>query len=306
MSVLDPTPDTAPVFALDRHVHRIATRLAAEQATPYKGKQVYLNTLAVHAARTYLQCLGVRVAPDSERQQPSLRAAFDAADLVLPGRGTLDCRPLLPAAEVAAIPPESAATLGCAVVRLNETLEQAALVGYAPPERCPGEIAIAQLDSLDALVDAVTLTRLPQWFEGLFASDWVSPETLLTSGGALRGNSTPPIEFATETVATTRSISRGKAVHWGEDLAVVLVLRASLRRDLTVGVCARLYPFGHAEYLPAGLQATVFDRSDALSLSVRAGDRDDWLQLDFLCQPGEPFSLELRHGNATTREEFVT
>ena len=47
--------------AIAKDSHRYAEIFAAEQATPQKGKRVYLNTLAVCAVATYLKWLSIKI-----------------------------------------------------------------------------------------------------------------------------------------------------------------------------------------------------------------------------------------------------
>ncbi|NEQ85170.1 MAG: DUF1822 family protein, partial [Moorea sp. SIO2I5] len=87
--------------------HRFASKFAAEQATTTKSKQVYLNTLAVYAVHRYLKYLGIDTdLNESDCWNPILRHQWNVADLVVPGIGTLECRPVLPGETTVSLPPE--------------------------------------------------------------------------------------------------------------------------------------------------------------------------------------------------------
>ena len=56
---MNSTKKIAQKVLLDREAHAIARRFAVKQATPQKGKQTYLNTLAVYAVHNYLKWLQI-------------------------------------------------------------------------------------------------------------------------------------------------------------------------------------------------------------------------------------------------------
>ncbi|ERN39865.1 protein of unknown function (DUF1822) [Rubidibacter lacunae KORDI 51-2] len=310
---------TAPppiAIALDRHTRRYAEQFATEQATPQKGKQVYLNTLAVCAVRTYLNCLAIATAPQQGKcWQPGLRAAFDVNDLIVPGRGRIACCPVLPAAATATVPIALADDcLGCAIVRIGDCLDWAYLLGFVSPERIRSddEVPLAELQSLDDFLSVLERssrhTRLQEWFAGIFAPEWEPSDILLPATGSTLRTAAPPVEVLAAPDEASHHISRGKVLRWhtgGDEQAIVLVVKAALHADRSTSLCMRLYPCGNAHCLPSGLCATLLDASDEASLQVRAGDADNWLQLDFLCQPDEPFNLELDLDDVRVREIFT-
>jgi hypothetical protein len=88
------------IVPLGRTAHDLAQNFARQQASTEKGKQVYLNTLAVYAVHSYLQLLDIET--DLEQGNcwnPFVRTCRDVSDLVLPGLGRIDCRPVLPRGE---------------------------------------------------------------------------------------------------------------------------------------------------------------------------------------------------------------
>ncbi len=71
------------------------------QPSTEKAEQVALNTFAVYAVHFYLKSLQVETdLQKSDSWNPEIHAILDVADLVVKGRGKLECRPVLPGATV--------------------------------------------------------------------------------------------------------------------------------------------------------------------------------------------------------------
>jgi Protein of unknown function (DUF1822) len=115
-----------------------------------KAKQVYLNTLAVSAVDFYLRCLGIETDwAASCSRDPVFQTLMDIADLEILHLGKLECRPLLPQADVVCIPPEVwSERIGYVVVQLNRSLQEATLLGFTTTVPESGEVAIAQLQAI--------------------------------------------------------------------------------------------------------------------------------------------------------------
>ncbi len=303
---------------LGKDAHRWAEQFASEQATPQKGKQVYLNTLAVFAVHSYLKWLPVETALDrADSWHPSLRAIFDIADLVLPNVGRLECRPVLPGESAFSLPPEATQDrIGYVAVQFDRQLDFVELLGFAPASTSepPEKIQVTQLQSLDALIDTIhqrslqpvqmpavqpesLLVNLRQWLEGLFNEDWQPPGLVLAS------NLRSPIRL--ELDPQTRAINRAKVIGLGTQLIVVLVVQVTPTATEVVDVCLRLYPGNHSVHLPPNLQLTVMDEAGTACMDARSRNADDWMQLEFSCQHEERFSVRVVLGEISITEQFV-
>lgn len=306
------TPSQPLTVALGRDAHRYAELFAAEQATPQKGKRVYFNTLAVYAVHTYLKWLSIKTALErSDCWHTGLRAMFDVADLVLPDAGKVECRPILPGEDALVLPPEVRENrIGYVAVGFGEELDRAELLGFVSA-RVVGEIsediALSELESLDSLIDEFHWHRksvgLRQWFEGVFQQDWQPVESLLAAN--FRRLDAPQAEA--EVVQT--SVTRGKFIDWefdGGEQAVILVVKVAETSLEEVEVRLRLYPFGEANKLPPGLMVTVLDESGTPCMEAETRNNEDWLQLEFTCQPGEIFNVRMSwQGNSIAEQFFV-
>jgi hypothetical protein len=301
---------------LGKDAHHWAVQFAAEQATPVKGKQVYLNTLAVYAVNSYLKWLSVETAlTQGDSWQPGLRSVFDVADLVLPNIGKLECRPLLPGETAFVLPPEvTQDRIGYVAVQFDQQLDSVQLLGFAPaivtPEP-PEKLHLAELQSLDVLIDNIyqspielqkpeSLVSLRQWLEGIFNEDWQPTGLVLASN--LR--SMTRLGLDTE----TSSVNRAKVIDLGTHLApqaVVLVVELTPPTTESVDIHLRVYPDGDSIHLPPNLQLIILDEAGTACMEAQARSADNWMQLEFSCQHEETFRVRVVLGEISVTEEFV-
>jgi hypothetical protein len=84
---------------------------------------------------------------------------FDVADLVLPGIGKLECRPVLHGKTAISLPPEvTEDRIGYVAVRFSESLNEVHLLGFVRAvaiSPVSEQILIAELQPLDALLDCI-------------------------------------------------------------------------------------------------------------------------------------------------------
>ena len=299
------TQSSPITILLDRKAHNYAQQFASQQATPEKGKQVYLNTLAVYAVDTYLKYFAIKTnLAQSDCWNPTLRAMFNVADLVLPNLGKLECLSILPQQEIINIPIKSIDNrLGYIVVKFEEELQQVELLGFISGKVISYSVEtinINQLQSLDTLFD--TLDRLQkqvnldQWFNGFFALDWQPLEIIMA------GRTTRSITSNN----AVNSITRGKAITWqinNIETQVILVLKITVEATETTDICLQLYPTGNNN-LPINLSVKVLDQADETCLSATTKEEDDWIQVEFACHQGENFKIELNLAGIIITEKF--
>ena len=297
---------------LTPEAHQYAAQFAAEQATPEKGKQVYLNTLAVVAVQTYLKWINIKTAiHQSDCWDSSLRAIFNVADLVLPNIGKLECRPVLPGEKEFSLPPEVTENrIGYIAVQFEEDLNQVKILGFVSGRKInqfQESISVSEIDSLDTLIDEIDLCQkfvnLRQWFSGIFQTEWQPSELL------------PVTNMRRLTTATSESevptISCGKIINWGSGATqqvTVLVVKVTAKFEEEgeeIDICVRLYPVDETLYLPVGLKVQILDESGISAMEAETRETDDWIQLEFGCKPQEQFTVEMNLGEQVIRENFV-
>jgi hypothetical protein len=301
---------------LDKNFHRYAMQFAAEQATPQKGKQVYLNTLAVCGVYQYLKWLSIPSnLSQSDCWHPGLRAIFNVADLVLPNIGKLECRLVLPEEKALIIPPETTDNrIGYVAVRLNEELDRVELLGFVTRDRIsqpPEPIFLTQLQPLDSLLETIhrqsLLVNLRQWIEGIFQPEWQPLEVLLASQGRVfRMASNNLVDESN--VTPVRVISRGKVISWeknGDRVSYILIVKMTDKSLEEIDICLQLYPFGEREQLPPGLKFIVLDESNKPCLEAETRHEDNWIQLEFTCQAEEKFAINIIMGEICITEQFL-
>jgi hypothetical protein len=289
---------------LDRDAHFYAHEFAAQQINPSKGKQVYLNTLAVCAVDRYLKCLEVKTSlHQSDCWHSGLRSVLDVADLVLSNLGKLQCRPILPAQEFLTLPLEASDDcIGYIGVKFFEELDRVELIGFLPAQNIKeplSPIALSEFHSLDDLLDRLDRlqrrVKLERWLEGIFEPEWQPKELLLASQGRLLRN--------IEAIAPT-AIARGKIVELDRE-SLIIIVKASDRSAGEIDLDVQIYAYGDRGLLPLGLKAILLDESGTPCLQAEAGNNDNWIQLQFSCHKQESFSLNLSLGESEIVEEFL-
>jgi hypothetical protein len=146
---------------LELKAHELARQLAAVQSTVQKGKRVYLNALAVYAVHSYLKWLQIETDLNgSDSFNPAKTALANVADLVIPGIGSLECRPVLPGETTIFLPEEVIENrIGYVGVQFSDRLDSVQLLGFVPSldsSNPPQQIAVAELMPIDTLLEQIT------------------------------------------------------------------------------------------------------------------------------------------------------
>lgn len=145
-------------IALTPENHQVAKKFAIQQDNTEKAKQVYLNTLAVLAVKTFLE--EISFPPDLEAGDSwnaGIRCFHDVADLLIPDLGKIECRPILPGDTKVSLPIEVLEDrIAYIAVRFQEELDQVQLLGYHPtldPNLPSHQLEISQLEPIENLID---------------------------------------------------------------------------------------------------------------------------------------------------------
>ncbi|MFK0735106.1 MAG: DUF1822 family protein [Gloeotrichia echinulata GP01] len=298
MKTTEPQHLSVPIT---KNAHLWATEFAAQQDNPQKGKQVYLNTLAVYAVHSYLKWLKIDTALNqSDSWRRGLREIFNVADLILPGVGKLECRPVLPGETEIILPAETTSDrIGYIGVQFSQHLDFVELLGFTPAmvmSETPQTLQIAQLQSFDALINIIhkqkLLVNLRQWVGGIFAADWQSPELVLASNFITR-----------YTTTRSKAISRAKVIDIGRQILLLVQLTPTASEVFDIRL--RVYPGEDSIHLPANLQLIIIDEAGNPCMEAQARNADDWIQLEFSCQHEEKFSVKMVLDGTCLTEEFV-
>ena len=289
--IIEPLTFSVP---LSIAAHSQAEKFSTYQSDPQKAKQVYLNTLAVYAVHTYLQCMEFET--DLERSQswnPVIQTLMDVADLEVKNYGKLECRPVLPGTDFVDVPAEVwSERIGYVAVQFDQSLREATLLGFTKTvstEKFP----LAQLLSLQDLLEhfsqqKVTQStakpvKLSQWLEQIFAPGWQAvEEILLPKRVAFRFRYT---DHSNKSAADSpdEGISRVKLINFGIEptsTEVALMVRLLPTTESQIDISVKLSPTGNDTHLPPGLELMVLDHSGIAS-DASPGEKYslDWVEI---------------------------
>ncbi|HEY9668517.1 MAG TPA: DUF1822 family protein [Coleofasciculaceae cyanobacterium] len=284
--------------------HQFAQQFYHKHSDWQKAKQVYLNALAVYAMEFYLRCLGI----ETDRQvreswNPAIQTLANTADLEVKNLGKLECRPVLPDAQICQVPPEVWSNrIGYVAVRLDRTLTQATLLGFVPTVNRE-EVPLSELKPLEELLEHLDKLKQPEqerailssWLHNLFETGWETVETLF-------GLSQVELAF---NFRSQTSVKRGKWLsleRFGEEvvLCVGLLPEPSSKMNISVEV----YPQKGQSYLPQDLQLMVLDESGEAVMQAIAKSTE-MIQLNFRGESGERFSVKVALGDVSVTEAFL-
>ncbi|NET32045.1 MAG: DUF1822 family protein [Cyanothece sp. SIO1E1] len=270
-------PLTFPV-PLTSEAHTIAQDYSNGQSNPQRAKQIYLNTLAIYAVDFYLRCLGFEPDwPASDSRNPLMLKLTDVADLEIKQLGKLECRALLPTAQMYEVPSDAwNDRIGYVAVQLDQSLKQATLVGFTPDiAQHQGMLPICGLRSLAEFLQHLNHLKQPeplrpinlsQWFQNTFDAGWQMLETLYKPT-----HPKPALGFrGAKRVSGARCVTGVKPIDLGSqfadypmDLTITLTQKSEHRTRLETKIVPRL-----GEHLPEGLKLTVIDHSGQTFLEI--------------------------------------
>ena len=116
--------------------HELADKYAGQQLTTKKAKQVYLNTLAVHVGKKYLENLDFKTSLENTSFSKSfLRMNKDVADVIIPRLGTVEFRYVFPEETSFSIPnPGKKEVIAYVAVAFDDSLDFGDMLGFVTPK----------------------------------------------------------------------------------------------------------------------------------------------------------------------------
>lgn len=308
-------------ITLGQEAHALARQFAVEQTTPQKGKQTYLNTLAVYAVYSYLKWMQIDTAlEEGDSWHPLKRALFDVADLVIPNIGKLECRPVKPGETVIYLPPEAMENrIGYVAVQFSERLNEVQLLGFVRTVNISSvweQIPLASLKPLNFLFDCIPdavahpalsasqiRVNLNQWFENLFENSWMALEEVFSSINDKK--------FALRSISSKRegNVARAKIIDLGLQVgnqSVVLLIAIAPYSEDKVEILVQLHPVNGQTYLQSNLRMNLLSESGENIQEVVSRSNDNFIQLKrFRGYSGEGFNIQVSNGDFTIKEAFV-
>lgn len=306
---------TGPISPKDRER---AKQFYRQQATPKKGEQVRLNTLAVSFVNFYLECMGFETElENSDSWNPVQQTLMDTAALCLKNLGDLECRPVLVNTQFVYVPPEVRSNrIGYVIVQIHESFREATILGFVKQvttellplaQLQPLEDLLEYLEDLSPAKQAQIATQSPalsrnrvnlkQWLENIFEAGWREISTVLD------------LQLAEPAWnARSASASRGKQIDLGRQTiaqSVVLVVALHPENSQETDIIVEVHPTSGQTYLPPNLQVSVLDFEGVAVMEAQARNTNKNIQLQFRGEPGECFSIKLALGEAIAQEDFV-
>jgi hypothetical protein len=288
-----------------------AQRFSQGQSTPEKSRQVQLNTLAVCVVRDYLELMAIDVdLSQSDSWNRGMQTVLDTADIMLPGLGRVECRPLvqplesLNSSSTCTVPIEvQADRIGYVVVQISEDEQVANILGFSPT--VAGEtLTLKQLQPIEALIDLIpepipnliasALRPLSQWFSDLVTTGWETLDTLLPNQPVL---------------AFRDRYQRGKVIHLyphneAEALSLGLVMGLQ-KKSSGLDVLVQLLPMG-GRSLPSQVKLMLIDPvNNQVIQTAIAQEADVLLQAQLEGEPGESFAVEVQWEGDSVTESFT-
>lgn len=293
--------------------HQLAKQFFDKQPSR-RRKQVYLNTLAIYAVRFYLKCMGIEANWEaSDSYAPLMQLVIDSADLEIPHLGSLECRPVLPDAQVVEVPPEAwSGRIGYVAVQLNESLRKATLLGFLESVTME-EIPVSQLRSLKELRKHLRRLSQPEpimmranlslWLDNIFEPGWQFPEAILGSGQK-------ELAFRSASQLSSFSVKRAKLINLGLQLGsefvalVVMVIKPPEQEEVTIRV--QVHPESEATYLPPNINLALVSDSGEILDEAQSRSLDNFIQINrFYGLTGECFDIQVAFGEISVTEKFT-
>lgn len=294
-----------------------AEQFKRQQATPEKGEQVRLNTLAVSFVNFYLECMGFETDLEKSEINWVQQTLMDVAVLSLKKLGDIECRPVLANAQFVYVPPEVQSNrIGYVIVQIHASFREATILGFVK-QVSTELLPLAQLQPLEDLleyledlsqVEQVQLTarspillknrvNLKQWLNNIFEVGWQEISTVLDL---------QLVETAWS--ARSASASRGKQIDLGRQTiaqSVVLVVALHPENSQETDIIVEVHPTSGQTYLPPNLQISVLDFEGAAVMEASSRNTNKNIQLQFSAESGEHFSVKLALGEAIAIEDFA-
>ncbi|MBD2770947.1 DUF1822 family protein [Iningainema tapete] len=281
--------------------HEYAQQFALEQTTSTKGKQVYLNTLAVYAVHSFLQLMDIGTdISKGNSWHPIYRRFHNVSDLVLPKFGSLECRPVLPGEKFISVPKEATENrLGLVAVQFEESLDDAQILGFVKTNNSgllPQQIELSKLQSMEQLLDrleqiaANQMVNLGQWLDNLIDAGWQTVEAVFGSNLILAR------------VRRSPSVGVVQAKRINDELALVVAVMPTATEERQIII--QVHPIG-SQTLPPGVKSIILDEFGKELLQESAKKADNWIQLKIDGKPGEQFRLIVAMGEASFTEDFM-
>ncbi|NEO85997.1 MAG: DUF1822 family protein [Spirulina sp. SIO3F2] len=282
--------------------HAIARAFAAHYQSPAKRQQTYLNTLAVSLVNDYFQ--GLNLPTDLENSatwQPQAQLFEDIAELLIPGWGTVACRPVLADAKACYIPPREQD--GILAIQFDPDFRYATFVGFVSgiPAQVT-QIPLSDFQDFDLFLEQIAqavreplINRLGDWLTGTIDASWEQLDRLLGVQPTLAPvRSYPPC------------VERGKIFaleEGGAPVALVVWVEQTPKQDLNIAV--ELWPINEEHCLPDALELKLLEPFSGETMVQAQARGSERLRFKFTGERGDRFDVKVSHNGHSMVEPFM-
>ena len=157
----------------------------------------------------------------------------------------------------------------------------------------------------------IALNRIHKWLDGIISDGWQAAASLINPSDLNRAflvsdDLVSPTTIDVPTPVT--DVSRAKLIdlstQLGESIQVALVVRITQTADGRTSIILQVCPLGKLPYLPEGIELTVLNENNVKYLETTSRTIDNYIQLRFIAQVGEQFSVRIRLGQTEFKELF--
>jgi hypothetical protein len=152
------------LIPLGKEAHEIADYFCQQYSDFAKAEQVYLNTLAVYAVNLCL--LSLNIATDleaSDSWNPIMQSRLTVADLVVKGKGKVECCPVMPGEDFIEISEEVLSDrIGYVFVEIDAEMSEGKVLGFLEKvnETKLSLLTLLSLDDLPAYLEKISPPQL--------------------------------------------------------------------------------------------------------------------------------------------------
>lgn len=284
----------------------MAHEFSLEKVQTKRAFKIYLNTLSVNLIQRYLTYSNIEsYFHKSDLFKPEIRAVFEPADLIVANFGKVECRWLIENQTEVHIPPEAQNNRrGCFILRIEQSLKQAEVVGFyaAIDNILPEIISLTQLQPIETFINLWQVVQpqpinLNQWLHHGFEPSWQALEDITIS-------KTPLSAFCNS------AISRAKILNFGMPLVLAIALQSESESRLQIQI--ELFP--HQPTKRDNNLNSVFSQPLYLTILTATGEvfrclnaqlGHNIIQYEFVATRGEEFSLKVESPQTTFIEHFI-
>ncbi len=331
---------TVPIV---RDFHYLAQQVSKPQKNLKIAKQVYLNTLAVLTVNFYLRCMGIETSyENSYSLNPVMQYLVDIADLDIIGLGKIECLPILSEEDIIYPSEESyLEKIGYVVVKLDESLLEATILGFAKTIPENSQLFLNQLQSLEEFLvylqqlqeiketakthrqgeieDSGQIISLRGWLDNIIDIGWQTVDSIFNpqenhpalnfrsfdNKGAIAHRNTPQNISQKSSQNPYIPIQQGKLLNLGEKIGkIALIVGITPVSSEEINIYVKIYPTNGERYLPEQLELIILD-DKGISVMQATARSTKSIQLNFSSELGELFSIQVAFGELSFTETFL-